>query len=349
MSDFLPDYRNIVAAARNRAAPRLPLYEHIIAPVKMEEITGQRFAGLLEGDASDQREFFRHYCAFFKNMGYDTVSFECCACNVVAQGEALSGHTPGAITDRKSFETYPFDTLAKRYWEKHESHFRLLGEELPDGMKAIGGIGNGLFELAQDFAGFTGLCMMRADDPELYAELFRKVGDFMLELWEGLLARHGDTFAVGRFGDDLGFKSATLLPPDDIRTHILPEYKRIVARVHQAGKPFLFHSCGCILDIFDDVISTVGIDAKHSNEDQIAPFQTWVDRYGDRIGNFGGVDLNVLCLEDEQTIRAYVRDVICKSEGHGGIALGSGNSIPDYVPAAGYLAMVNAVREYRGV
>ena len=120
MLDFLPDYRNIVAAAHNRAAPRLPLYEHIIAPVKMEEITGRPFASLLDGDESDQREFFRHYCDFFKNMGYDTVSFECCACNVVAQGEALSGHLKGAITDRKSFEAYPFDTLAKRYWESAE-------------------------------------------------------------------------------------------------------------------------------------------------------------------------------------------------------------------------------------
>lgn len=33
---------------------------------------------------------------------------------------------------------------------------------------------------------------------------------------------------------------------------------------------------------------------------------------------------------------------------HGGVAFGSGNSIPDYVPVEGYLAMINAVREYRG-
>ena len=35
----------------------------------------------------------------------------------------------------------------------------------------------------------------------------------------------------------------------------------------------------------EDLITDVGIDAKHSNEDQIAPFPEWVRRYGDRIGN----------------------------------------------------------------
>jgi uroporphyrinogen decarboxylase len=214
-------------------------------------------------------------------------------------------------------------------------------------MKAIGGIGNGVFEIAQDLAGYTGLCLMRADDPQLYADLFARAGEVLLELWERLLAHHGEAFAVCRFGDDLGFKSSTLLSPDDVRARILPQYKRIVQRVHACGKPFLLHSCGCIFDVLEDLITGAGIDAKHSNEDQIAPFQEWVERYGDRIGNFGGIDLNELCLHDERAIRSYVLNVIHRSEGHGGIAIGSGNLIPGYVPAAGYLAMINAVREYR--
>jgi uroporphyrinogen decarboxylase len=36
------------------------------------------------------------------------------------------------------------------------------------------------------------------------------------------------------------------------------------------------------------------------------------------------------------------------AHGRGGYALGSGNSIPDYVPAAGYLVMIEAAREFRG-
>jgi uroporphyrinogen decarboxylase len=204
-----------------------------------------------------------------------------------------------------------------------------------------------VFELAQDFVGYTPLCMMRADDPELFADVFRKVGDLLVAIWTRFLERHGDTFCVCRFGDDLGYKASTLLSPDDIRAHILPQYKRIADLIHARGKPFLLHSCGCIWPVMDDIIGKVGIDAKHSNEDQIAPFPVWVERYGSKIGLFGGVDMDVLCRETEDGIRQYVQDVIRQVEGRCGWAVGSGNSIPGYVPATGYLAMIQTVREHR--
>ena len=98
----------------------------------------------------------------------------------------------------------------------------------------------------------------------------------------------------------------------------------------------------------DDLIDGVGIDAKHSNEDQIALFPEWVRRYGDRIGNFGGIDTDAVCRLSRQDMREYIFDVIRQCEGQGGFAFGSGNSIPDYVPVEGYLTMIEAVREHRG-
>ena len=187
-----------------------------------------------------------------------------------------------------------------------------------------------------------------ADDPELYADLFKAVGSIMLEIWEEFLKRFGDAFCVCRFGDDLGFKSATLIPPTDIKTHIIPQYKRIIERVHSYNKPFLLHSCGKIFDVMEDLINIAGINAKHSNEDQIASFSVWVDKYGDRIGNFGGVDTDHLCRKSEQEIRYITKDVVNYSKDHGGFALGSGNSIPPYVKVEGYLAMVETAREIRG-
>ena len=107
------------------------------------------------------------------------------------------------------------------------------------------------------------------------------------------------------------------------------------------------HSCGCIFPIMDELIETVGINAKHSNEDSIAPFSEWLERYGDRIGNFGGIDTDILCKENTTEIEEYVTNVYQYSQGHGGVAIGSGNSIPQYVPPEGYLAMVETVRKLR--
>ena len=58
--------------------------------------------------------------------------------------------------------------------------------------------------------------------------------------------------------------------------------------------------------------------------------------------------MDVLCRQTPEEIERYTLNVLESSIGHGGVAFGSGNSIPDYVPASGYLAMINAVRKFRG-
>jgi uroporphyrinogen decarboxylase len=344
---FQPNYRNLVEAARNRPPARVPLYEHIISDEVMEAVLGCRFAEQAGGDQKDRREYMRQYIRFFRETGYDTVSFERLVSAILPGSGALYAHTPGCIRTREDFERYPWDGLPERFFGAYELDYRLLAEELPPEMKAVGGPGNGVFECVQDLVGYEQLCYIAVDDPQLYGELFARVGAALAAIWARFLPRFGEAYAVCRMGDDLGFRSATLLSPQDICAHILPQYRRIVSLVHGHGKPFLLHCCGNIFAVMEEIIAT-GIDAKHSNEDAIAPFPVWLERYGARIGNFGGVDTDVLCQLDEAEIREYVRDVADASKGHGGVALGSGNSIPEYVPPEGYLAMVSEIREWRG-
>lgn len=348
MKKFQPDYTNIVKSARNIYVERTPLYEHIISPTVMEEITGKSFANLYNGDRRDKREFFRNYCEFFKTMGYDTVSYECGIGGVMPGSGALGAHKPGVIKDREDFIKYPWEEVYDLFFKAYTMDLELLRETMPQGMKAVGGPGNGVFECVQDIVGYTDLCYIGIDDPELYGDLFKAVGDMMFGIWTEFVHKYGDIYGVLRFGDDLGFKSNTLISAEDIKEHILPQYKRIVDLSHEGGKPFLLHSCGHIFNIMEELIEYVGIDAKHSNEDQIAPFPYWVDTYGDRIGNFGGVDTDVLCMKSQEEIKEYVNEVMKASIGKGGFALGSGNSIPDYIPAKGYLAMIESAREFRG-
>ena len=353
---FQPDFQNIVSAARNVKADRLPLYEHIIATENMELIMGHEFAGLLgedEGTAvaspgqAALEEFFRWYCRFFYEMGYDTVSFECCVTDILPSGGALYRHAPGAIKNRDDFERYPWAELPQLYFEAFGDRFHALRKMMPKGMKAIGGVGNGVFETVQDIVGYMDLCFIREDDPALYADLFHTAGDTLLLIWERFLREYGDIFCVCRSGDDLGFKTSTLIAPEDIRRHILPVYRNIIDRVHTSGKPFLLHSCGAIFDVMDDLIAA-GIDAKHSNEDQIAPFHEWVESYGSRIGNFGGIDTDAICRLTYEELKGYITEVLEKCEDSGGIAFGSGNSIPSYVPVENYCGMIEIVRTWRG-
>jgi uroporphyrinogen decarboxylase len=148
-------------------------------------------------------------------------------------------------------------------------------------------------------------------------------------------------------GDDLGFKTNTLVSPDLLREHVFPQYKRILGLIKEAHKPFLWHSCGKIFSVMEDAIA-LGINAKHSNEDTIAPFDEWIARYGDRIGLLGGIDVDTLCQKSPAEIMEEVlekgRRFRAASRGY---ALGSGNSIPEYVPVEGYLAMIEAAQKLR--
>ncbi len=345
--DFQPNYEYMLDVLQNRRPARLPVYEHIISPVIMEKILDLHFADLQTGQGAELQEFFRHYCRFFKEMTYDTVSFEICITEILPDHGAIMGGRPGPIQTRDDFEKYPWDELPQRFWDVAESQFAMLDECLPDGMKALGGVGNGVFEISEDLVGFECLAYMQADDPELFADLYRRIGDLMVEIWTVFLQKYTETFAICRFGDDLGFKSSTLVSPTTIRRHILPQYKRVIDLIHQAQRPFLWHSCGKIFAIMEDVIA-LGIDAKHSNEDVIAPFDKWIDQYGDRIGLLGGIDVDLLCCESPETIVEQTAEKGRRFQTQAnGYALGSGNSIPDYVPVDGYLAMIEAARQIR--
>ena len=346
--EFQPDYENIVKTAYNIEAPRLPLYEHIISVGHLELIAGEKFGHLGGGNYADKVEFFRNFCNSAKAVGYDTISYEWCISSVMPNNGCLGGHRESVIKTREDFEKYPWDEIPNTFFRVFANDFKALAEAMPDGMKAVGGVGNGVFECVQDVIGYINLCYIANDDPELYADLFKRIGDISCIIWDRFMRECAEPFCVMRFGDDLGFKSTTLISAEDIKAHVIPQYKKIVDIVHSHNKPFMLHSCGAIFNVMDDMINVAHINAKHSNEDQIAPFPEWVRLYGDKIGNFGGIDTDAVCRLDRAEMKEYITDVVAKCTNRGGFAFGSGNSIPDYVPHENFINMTEIIREIRG-
>ena len=253
----------------------------------------------------------------------------------------------GPVQTRDDFIKYPFDKLPMIFWEKYTPHLNVIRKALPPGMKAYGGCGYGIFETAQDLVGYESLCVMQYLDPDLFRDIFLKIGELYSTLWTKMVHEYSDIFVFFRMGDDLGHKTSTMLEPDTIRQHILPNYKRVIDIVHNGNKKFLLHSCGNIFDLMPEIIS-LGIDAKHSNEDQIATFDKWIRLYGKQIGLFGGFDMNELIMNDYDYVFEKVRR---EASGYramtGGYGAGSGNSIPDYMNTDGFKAMIDAVMSVR--
>jgi uroporphyrinogen decarboxylase len=141
-------------------------------------------------------------------------------------------------------------------------------------------------------------------------------------------------------GDDLGYKTSTILSPRHLRQFIFPVQKKLAAIAHAHNMPFMLHSCGNLERILPELIEDVGIDARHSFEDAIIPVGESKRRWGDRIAILGGVDMDFLCRSTEDEVRAYTRRVIEECAPGGGYALGTGNTVANYIPVRNYLAMV---------
>jgi hypothetical protein len=344
--EFQPDYRQIEKVLHNQRPDRLPLYEHHIDLPFIEKVVGKKI-GFEGGKSEDYEEYYRQVIGFWKDMTYDAFDYEAAICDIIPGHGAISGGMLGPIQTRDDFNKYPFDEIPKIFWETYTPHLEAIRKVMPPGMKAFGGCGYGIFETSEDLVGYESLAVMQYLDPDLFADIFIKIGDLFVELWSEMINQYEDLFVFFRMGDDLGFKTSTLLEPDTIRKHILPQYKRVISLAHQTDKKFLLHSCGNIFEIMEDIIAT-GIDAKHSNEDEIAPFEKWIINYNNRIGLFGGIDVNTLCLNSYDDVYRIVlengRKFRNMSKGYG---LGSGNSIAEYVPVDGFMGMIDAVKKIR--
>lgn len=64
------------------------------------------------------------------------------------------------IKNRADYLSYPWNDIPRLFFEKYEDDFKLLESEMPTGMKAIGGPGNGIFECIQDIVGLSNLCLI---------------------------------------------------------------------------------------------------------------------------------------------------------------------------------------------
>ena len=57
--------------------------------------------------------------------------------------------------------------------------------------------------------------------------------------------------------------------------------------------------------------------------------------------------MDFLCRGEPEAIAARSRAMLDRAAGRGGYALGSGNSVPDYVPDENYLALIAAATASR--
>ncbi|MCD6289102.1 MAG: hypothetical protein J7M34_01270 [Anaerolineae bacterium] len=355
-----PDAQRFIDILMGRVyEPAPPLVEYLVDDVIMRpivtELLGREWVDL-DGSREAEKAYLDNFIEFWCRMGYDCVRFERnmgfdvgtiladdTAPNVTKQRAWMDEHH-GRIQSWEDFESYPwprpedFDFFAYEY----------LNEHLPEGMGLLVSHAGGVFEHLSQLMSYEGLCLAIYDDPVLVRAISDRLGELMVHYYEHLLDL--DRVVAIFPGDDMGFRTGTLVSPDDLRKYALPWHKRFAAMTHERGLPYFLHSCGNVEAIMKDFIEDVGIDGKHSFEDAIIPVEDFQAKYGDRIAVLGGLDVDTLAASSPDEVRQRTRQLIEVCGGRGRYAIGSGNSIPSYIPVENYLAMVDeAVAARQGV
>ncbi len=344
-----PNFDDLKKVLLRQGEPeRLPFIELLCDFEMMEAFLGEKFSP----GANLRADFVDFVIRYWYQAGYDyltlpaevplqraRLSTDDTAELKHAQRQWQDEHT-GPILSWEDFERYP--------WPKPEDiNYSLLeyaGKHLPDGMQIIFIGPGGQFENLAELMGLTPLAMALVDNPALVEAVAQKIGALLENLYRTVVEM--PNIGAVWLGDDLGYKTSTMISPRHLRQYVFPYQKRLVEIAHARGKPFLLHCCGNLERIMDDLIDDVGIDGKHSFEDVILPVSEAKARWGSRISILGGVDVDYLCRHSEDEVRAYTRRVIEACAPGGGFALGTGNTVANYIPIRNFKAMLDEGRKY---
>jgi uroporphyrinogen decarboxylase len=244
----------------------------------------------------------------------------------------------GPIQSWSDFESYPWPQIGQVDLTDIEWFNRNLPENMAMWTMTY------LFQMVSNLFGFEPLCMMLYEDRDLVKAVMEKVATFYLQYTETLC--HFPRFGAINIGDDMGHKTGTLISPNDLREIFVPWHKRIIETAHNHGKLGLFHSCGQIEAVMDDLIDTVRIDAKHSTQDVVEPITRAKQRYGSRVALLGGVDVDFILRAKTDQVRVYTRNILDACIPGGGFALGVGNWVQNEIPLDNYLAILEEARKF---
>jgi len=361
MSDFIvplsspvPDSNRMIDIIMgNKPCDRPPLVEYIIDDAHVKNITlmlGRKWvdAGTKDTFVTSEQskpEYLDNFIEVWYRLGYDFVriernvgfvfSIESSADTAKATQHNWVDYERPSIQTVEDFEKYPWPKVI----DVSLADIEYVNNHLPDGMGLIASHSAGVYEHLSWIMGYENLCIQLYEQPELVKMVANKIGQIMEEFYKKLV--QFDRLIAIWPGDDMGFRTATLIRPDQLRQYVLPWHKRFAEIAHQSGKPYFLHSCGNIIEIMDNLIDDVKIDAKHSFEDAIIPITDFQSRYGNKIGVLGGIDVDILTTKPIETIRQHTRKIIDTCAPRGRFAIGSGNSIPNYVPLENFLAMLD--------
>lgn len=201
----------------------------------------------------------------------------------------------------------------------------------------------------QYLRGFEDWFVDVARDRALIAALFDAVLEQSMALAGDILAVAGHLVDVVNTSDDIGGQHGLLISPDAYRELIKPRQRAYFEFIRaRTTAPILFHSCGSVADIIDDLIE-IGVEAINPVQTRAQGMQAerLAHDFGDRICFWGGVDSQqTLPFGTPEEVQAEVTRCVRSLGRRGGYVLAAVHNIQPEVPPENIIAMFDAARAF---
>jgi len=207
--------------------------------------------------------------------------------------------------------------------------------------------GMGLFERIWSLRGFEQSLVDIVEHPVFYQELLDRLTDHYLGIIDRLVQLPADGIMIS---DDWGYQGGIIVGPDRWRDLFREPAARIYARVHQAGKYMISHSCGSLAPILPDLIE-IGLDVYESVQPEAKGNDPYELKrlYGDQLTFWGGLgSQSTIPFGTPATIKEEVAR-LCREMGRGGgYILAPAKDIQPETPVENAAAVIEAFLEQSG-
>jgi len=179
--------------------------------------------------------------------------------------------------------------------------------------------------------------------------LFDAVLEITLQITKNALKEIGREVDVVCVAEDIGTQDRLMVSHDHYQRYIKPRHGKYFRQIRDlsSGK-LLYHSCGCITSIMEDLID-IGVEA-------LNPIQVTArgmvpvelkKKYGRHLAFWGGIDVQYLLPKGTvQEVEQRVEELIEQMGGGGGYILSATHNIQPDIPLENVLAAFQHARAY---
>ena len=223
---------------------------------------------------------------------------------------------------------------------------RRAAAAVPPGKVGLGILWSAHFQDACAAFGMEESLVAMLTEPAMFQAVIDRILAFYLQANEIFYQAAADRLQAVLLGNDLGSQRGLMVGPNELRRFVFPGIRRLIGQAHQHGLKVIYHSCGSIEPIIDDLIDA-GADVIHPIQPLAAGMEAGhLQRaYGGRVAFCGGVDVQRLMSAGTP---ADVRDEVVRLRRlfPAGLILSPSHEalLPD-VPPANVAAFFDACRQ----